>query len=239
MPRFALPKTALLTKSSFALWLSIGVFFIAMLLIWPIQAGMGVDFLRLREHFLSSSNNNNEPLFNDWRSLIEHSKGQAASITLKQVNDFVNKQVRFESDLQIWNKNDYWATPMQTLSIQRGDCEDYSIAKYFTLAAAGIPEERLRLMYVQAIKLNQAHMVLAYYATPDTEPLVLDNLNVEILPASARSDLKPIYSLARRDNTSANGDSSDTQSRLKEAMRQTRMSVWQELIKRAQTEGFD
>lgn len=211
----------------------------AMLLIGSIQAGAGVDFLRLREHFLSSSNNTNEAVFNEWRSLVERSKGQPAASTLKQVNDFFNKQIRFESDVQIWNKNDYWATPMQSLGIQRGDCEDYSIAKYFTLSAAGIPEERLRLMYVQALKLNQAHMVLAYYATPDAEPLVLDNLNGEILPASARNDLKPVYSLARRDTASANVDSSDTQSRLKEAMRQTRMSVWQELIKRAQAEGFD
>ena len=211
----------------------------AMLLIGSIQAGVGVDFLRLREHFLSSSNNTNEAVFNEWRSLVEHSKGQPAASTLKQVNDFLNKQIRFESDVQIWNKNDYWATPMQSLGIQRGDCEDYSIAKYFTLSAAGIPEERLRLLYVQALKLNQAHMVLAYYATPDAEPLVLDNLNGEILPASARNDLKPVFSLARRDTASANVDSSDTQSRLKEAMRQTRMSVWQELIKRAQAEGFD
>lgn len=239
LPCFALPKTVFLTKAPFALWLSAGAFFVAMLLIWPIYAGVGVDFLRLREHFLISSNNSNEALFIEWRSLIERSKGQPSTTTLKQVNDFVNKQVRFESDVQIWNKNDYWATPMQTLGIQRGDCEDYSIAKYFTLSAAGVPEERLRLMYVQALKLNQAHMVLAYYATPDAEPLVLDNLNGEILPASARSDLKPVYSLARRDNTSTNVDSSDTQSRLKEAMRQTRMSVWQALIKRAQAEGFD
>ena len=217
------------------------VFLIAMLLIAPLQAGIGLDFARLREHFLSNSNNTNEAIFNDWRALIEHSKGQATPTTLKQVNDFFNKQIRFESDMQIWNKNDYWATPMQALGMQRGDCEDYSIAKYFTLAAAGIPEEKLRLMYVQAIPKNQypqAHMVLAYYATPDAEPLVLDNLNGEILPASARPDLKPVYSLARRD-TANNVDTNDTQSRLKEAMRQTRMSVWQDLIKRAQAEGFD
>lgn len=211
----------------------------AMLLIWPIQAGVGVDFLRLREHFLSSANNNNEALFNEWRGLVERNKGQPINATLKQVNDFFNKQIKFESDVQIWNKNDYWATPMQTLGIQRGDCEDYSIAKYFTLSAAGVPEERLRLMYVQALKFNQAHMVLAYYATPDAEPLVLDNLNGEILPASSRDDLKPVYSLARRDTTSANVDSNDTHSRLKEAMRQTRMSIWENLIKRAQAEGFD
>ena len=233
---------AFFKNRAFVLIFSTGIFLIAMLLITPSQAGIGLDFARLREHFLNSSSNTNEAAFNDWHSLIDRNKGLATATTLKQVNDFVNKQIRFESDVQIWNKNDYWATPMQSLGMQRGDCEDYSIAKYFTLAAAGVPEEKLRLMYVQAVPKNQypqAHMVLAYYATPDAEPLVLDNLNSEILPASARVDLKPVYSLARRDTSSSNMDNNDTQSRLKEAMRQTRMSVWESLIKRAQAEGFD
>ncbi len=208
-----------------------------------LHANTGADFNRLHERFVANSSPPpNEAIFTEWRGLIERSRGQNNASALKQVNDFINKKIKFESDLQIWNKNDYWATPMQSIALQLGDCEDYSIAKYFTLASAGVPEEKLRLMYVQATlnhQYTQAHMVLAYYATPDAEPLVLDNLNPEILPASNRDDLKPVYSLARRDTPSPNLENSDTQARLKEAMRQTRMSVWQELIKRAQSEGFD
>ena len=66
---------------------------------------------------------------------------------------------------------------------------------------------------------------------------MLDNLNGEILPASSRDDLKPVYSLARRDNSV--NETHDTASRMREAMRQSRMSVWENLIKRAQAEGFD
>ena len=175
--------------------------------------------------------------FAEWKALIGVAHKQSAPIDLKMVNDFFNQKVKFESDAHIWNKNDYWSTPMQTLSIKRGDCEDYSIAKYFTLAAAGVPEDKLRLMYVQALKYNQAHMVLAYYTSPEAEPLVLDNLNPEILPASARADLRPVYSLARRDNSV--NDTHDTAARMREAMRQSRMSIWESLIKRAQAEGFD
>lgn len=207
-----------------------------------LRASTGTDFNRLHERFIANGPPANEGLFTEWRGVIERGKGQATPNTLRQVNDFINKQIKFESDLQVWNKNDYWATPMQSLGIQRGDCEDYSIAKYFTLAAAGVPEERMRLMYVQATlsrQYTQAHMVLAYYPSPDAEPLVLDNINPEILPAGSRDDLKPVFSLARRDTTNPNMENSDTQTRLKEAMRQTRMSVWQELIKRAQNEGFD
>ena len=37
-------------------------------------------------------------------------------------------------------------------------------------------------------------MVVTYYPTPSAIPLVLDNLKGEILPASQRKDLLPIYS---------------------------------------------
>jgi hypothetical protein len=37
-------------------------------------------------------------------------------------------------------------------------------------------------------------MVLAYYAAPGAEPLILDNIDKVIKPASQRQDLLPIYS---------------------------------------------
>ena len=46
--------------------------------------------------------------------------------------------------------DDYWASPLETLDKGRGDCEDYAIAKYFSLLAAGVPVARLRLVYVRA-----------------------------------------------------------------------------------------
>ncbi|MBI4206399.1 MAG: transglutaminase-like cysteine peptidase [Betaproteobacteria bacterium] len=98
-------------------------------------------------------------------------------------------------DIIHWGKEDYWATPIEFLSTNAGDCEDFSIAKYFTLRALGVPDDRLRLTYVkELVQYNQAHMVVAYFPSPDAEPLVLDNINKTIQPASARSDLLPVYS---------------------------------------------
>jgi predicted transglutaminase-like cysteine proteinase len=113
---------------------------------------------------------------------------------LELVNDFMN-QTPFLSDRQHWGKEDYWATPIEFLSTNGGDCEDYSIAKYFTLRALGVPDDKLRITYVKELVIyNEAHMVLAYFPTPDSEPLVLDNINKTIQPASSRSDLLPVYS---------------------------------------------
>jgi predicted transglutaminase-like cysteine proteinase len=113
---------------------------------------------------------------------------------LELVNDFMN-QTPFIDDIKHWGKEDYWATPIEFLSTNGGDCEDFSIAKYFTLRALGVSDDKLRITYVKELVIyNQAHMVLAYFPSPDEEPLVLDNINKTIQPASSRSDLLPVYS---------------------------------------------
>jgi len=125
--------------------------------------------------------------------LINSLQDSSIELQLKRVNDFFNR-VDFVSDQENWQQEDYWATPVEFLASGGGDCEDFSIAKYFTLKALGIDEKKLSLTYVKAIELDQAHMVLTYYPTPTADPLVLDNLVQEIKPASKRPDLLPVYS---------------------------------------------
>ena len=131
-----------------------------------------------------------------WREILTNPKYKKLpeEEKLRVVNDFMNL-TQFISDLKHWGKEDYWATPVELLSTDGGDCEDYSIAKYFTLRALGVPDEKLRITYVkETVIYNEAHMVLAYFPTPDAEPLVLDNINPSLLPASRRTDLVPVYS---------------------------------------------
>ena len=128
------------------------------------------------------------------QSMIETNQSQLSDQEkLLRANDFFN-QVRWVSDLEHWNKEDYWATPIETLATNAGDCEDFSIGKYFTLHHTQLDPNKLRITYVKALEYNQAHMVLAYYPSPSAEPLILDNINKTILPASQRTDLFPIYS---------------------------------------------
>jgi len=128
-----------------------------------------------------------------WQYLLDHLQGKPEEVVLDEVNRFFN-QVRFLGDVDHWNKMDYWATPLELLATNGGDCEDFAIAKYFSLKWLGVPVEKMRLTYVKAVELNQAHMVLTYYASLGQEPMVLDNLVNDILPASQRSDLVPVYS---------------------------------------------
>jgi predicted transglutaminase-like cysteine proteinase len=128
-----------------------------------------------------------------WQDMIKSSSDLDDMQKLAVTNEFFNR-LTFVSDIDHWGKEDYWATPVQMLASNGGDCEDFSIAKYFTLRQMGIPAERMRLTYVKALELNQAHMVLTYYSTPDADPLVLDNLVTDIRTSSSRTDLLPVYS---------------------------------------------
>ncbi|MEC7547382.1 MAG: sulfate adenylyltransferase [Thalassolituus sp.] len=130
----------------------------------------------------------------DWRRMMERVANYSEERQLEEVNYFFNRRVPFRNDDQHWGKIDYWATPYEALGTNGGDCEDYVIAKYYTLSKIGVDVSKLRITYVKAVRLNQAHMVLTYFPTPDAIPLVLDNLINQIRPASKRPDLDPVYS---------------------------------------------
>lgn len=130
-----------------------------------------------------------------WINLIETSKKKSEAEKLKLANSFINR-VAYMPDKENWGKKKYWATPVEMLASNGGDAEDYAIGKYFTLLALGVNMEHLHITYVKAVNrppAEQAHMVLTYYSSPDSMPLVLDNFDPEIRPASEREDLFPLY----------------------------------------------
>jgi predicted transglutaminase-like cysteine proteinase len=129
-----------------------------------------------------------------WQQLMHRAKQLPEQEKLKRVNDFFNQQIKFIDDIRLWGVTDYWATPMELLFKGAGDCEDYSIAKYFTLLDLGVADNKMRITYVKALNLNQAHMVLTYYSSPKSVPIVLDNLIPVIKSANKRKDLLPVYS---------------------------------------------
>ena len=128
-----------------------------------------------------------------WLKLMEPAGDSSENAKLKKVNRFFN-MFRFIDDIALWGVANYWATPVEFIGVNGGDCEDYSIAKYFTLLELGVPDEKMRITMVKAVQLNQYHMVLAYYDTPGSIPLILDNLDGAIKPANKRTDLIPVYS---------------------------------------------
>lgn len=138
----------------------------------------------------------------DWRDeerqhiAKQRGASPSASDTMRSLEDFnwYWNNIRYYTDIKHWGVIDYWATPVETLASEGADCEDYAIGKYFSLKALGVPVQNLRITYVRALRWNEAHMVLAYYPTPDADPYILDNLSKRVLRASERDDLVPVYS---------------------------------------------
>ena len=160
----------------------------------------------------------------------------AAPSSIAAVNRFYNRRIAFTDDPPVWGVADHWASPLELLEKGRGDCEDYAIAKYFSLLATGVAVDKLRLVYVRAQiggpdGVAQAHMVLAYYPRPGAEPLILDNLIEDVRPASRRPDLTPVFSfngegLWQGAGGPAAGDPT------------VRLSRWREVLAKARAEGF-
>jgi predicted transglutaminase-like cysteine proteinase len=155
---------------------------------------------------------------------------------LTALNQFFNRRIEFRDDSEVWGQHDYWASPLELLSRAQGDCEDFAIAKYFTLLALGMPSSKLRMVYVR-VRLGgpggptRAHMVLAFYATSGAEPLILDNLISDVRPASRRPDLEPVFSFNSDGLWQGVGSQSagDPVSRL---------SRWRDVLAKARAEGF-
>lgn len=170
-----------------------------------------------------------------WRDNLSSLDTAAVQDQLSLVNQFFNQRVRWRSDSELYGVEDFWATPAETLGRGSGDCEDFTIAKYVSLRHLGVPADQLRLTYVQ-LKItatrSQAHMVLAWYPKPNTTPLILDNANPRILPASQRRDLKPIFSFTSEELWLGNSRAATS------ASPSSRISQWRQMVARAEQEGI-
>lgn len=211
---------------------------LAALMLAIVGFALALDASRLQASLIAKYGASAVPNFNAWQTMMEAIKDKPYDDKIKRVNEFFNRRITWGDDQRVWGQVDFWATPMDTIGKGMGDCEDFAIAKYYTLLNVGVPVDKLRLVYVKAKNGNgtsggeQAHMVMAYYQAPDAEPLIMDNMITDIRPASRRPDLLPVFSfnsegiysgVAGQDGKSEN----------------TKLSKWQDLLQRAQAEGFN
>lgn len=113
-------------------------------------------------------------------------KGQLA-----MVNSYWN-QYPYQTDMQVYGKSDYWAIPDQFIK-NSGDCEDYAIAKYFTLRDIGYSADNLRIVVLRDTIRGYTHAVLVVYT--DGTAYVLDNLTNSIFPHTQYKNYAPQFSV--------------------------------------------
>ncbi|WP_418187162.1 transglutaminase-like cysteine peptidase [Aliarcobacter lanthieri] len=118
---------------------------------------------------------------------------------LSQTNFFINRTLP-EFDSKSSGIDDYWMTPKEFFFKGFGDCEDYAIAKYFTLLELGVKKDDLYLAIVSVKGSPGTHMVLLYIKDKNSSALVLDNLSFKVLPFYKRTDLTPIVAFNEIDS---------------------------------------
>ena len=185
---------------------------------------------------LQSAQKTGAPAVQRTQALIREMEQVAGADELdkvKAINQFYNRQIQYREDIDNWGVVDYWASPMELLNRGAGDCEDYAIAKYFSLIAMGLTPAKMRMVYVRAQNGGaiQAHMVLAYYPEPNAEPWILDNLITDIRPASRRPDLAPVFSFNAEGLWQGVGSASAGDPT-------ARLSRWREVLSKAKSEGW-
>ena len=139
------------------------------------------------------------------KDLLTKLKGSSDIKKLNVVNTWVN-YIKYRSDKKVYGVSDYWATLYEFVGKGMGDCEDYTIAKYYILKDIGVSPKRMKFTYViykdrRGRKIS--HMVLSYLKVPKPKSkkdiLILDNNNRKVLPASKRKDLVKVVKMINGD----------------------------------------
>lgn len=129
-----------------------------------------------------------------WRDFLEGIQGQDRKTQLKRVNDFVNR-FAYRSDESNWDRPDYWAPPAEFFNAG-GDCEDFAIAKFFSLKLLGIPTEDMRIVVLRDDKRQTNHAVLT--VEYEGETLMLDSVEPSVMPWREASHYRPYFSVNDR-----------------------------------------
>ncbi len=113
------------------------------------------------------------------------------------VNRWVNRNINYVEDIQLFGQGDHWAGAKQTLRLRMGDCEDIALVKMQLLAAAGVRRQDMVLTIARDLVRNADHAVLL--VRQDNGFLLLDNTTDQLLDGSYSHDYRPIMSFAEDD----------------------------------------
>lgn len=116
---------------------------------------------------------------------------------LASVNRWVNRQITYTEDRDLFGSADFWAGARRTLKMRRGDCEDIALLKMQLLAAAGVSRDDMILTIARDLVRQADHAVLIV-RTPAGFRL-LDNASDEIFDAAPDHNYRPILSFGKTD----------------------------------------
>jgi predicted transglutaminase-like cysteine proteinase len=127
----------------------------------------------------------------NWLSFLDSIKSLSRSKQMAAVNRYANNK-KYVLDINNYGMEDYWAVAKEFL-YNGGDCEDYSITKFFSLRWLGFSPNDLRIVILQDTNLQIPHAILAVSA--DNDVLILDNQTQQVLSHRRIAHYIPLYSV--------------------------------------------
>jgi predicted transglutaminase-like cysteine proteinase len=130
----------------------------------------------------------------EWRDLVARLSALPFRAKLEAVNAALNRHP-YVTSLRNWGETNRWETPLEFLG-KGGQCQDYAIAKYLALRAAGVPADRLRLVVLRDMRLEIDHAVTVAYG--EGEAWVLDNQSAALATTDSLLHYQPYYSISEQ-----------------------------------------
>jgi predicted transglutaminase-like cysteine proteinase len=126
-------------------------------------------------------------------AIVAEGRAQNGRVRIGVINRAINLAIEPTSDLAQWGTPDKWSAPLETFTTGKGDCEDYAIAKYVALTAAGVAARDVRLIVVRNTAAQEDHAVVAVHI--DDRWIVLDNRWLTLVEDREMPQVVPLFVL--------------------------------------------
>lgn len=126
-------------------------------------------------------------------TILKKARPMRRGLQIPQVNELVNRLLRYREDTALYETGEYWASPAETLSHRAGDCEDFAILKYALLRDLGVSDADMRIVVLRDEAVRQFHAVLT--VRHKGKWLVLDNRFSRVRFERDLPHYKPLYSV--------------------------------------------
>lgn len=129
-------------------------------------------------------------------AIVDDAQRREGRARIGAINRAINLAIAATSDKSQYGVEDRWASPLMTFTSRRGDCEDYALAKYAALRAAGFAQDDLRFLIARLPHAQGDHAVLS--VRHEGRWLILDNRRFAMLDA-VHLDATPLFALREND----------------------------------------
>lgn len=126
-------------------------------------------------------------------AIVDEGRARSGRARIGVINRAINLAIIPTSDLVQWGVVDRWSAPLETFTTRRGDCEDYAIAKYVALRAAGVAPGDIKLVVVRNTDISENHAVVAVRL--DGAWVILDNRSLALVPDREMWRATPVFEI--------------------------------------------